>query len=312
MAPIDAGTEALQRLVPRACRGEIQLGDRALRWVDAGSGRPTVILEAGASDTAISWAPILGPLAAQTHVVAYDRAGLGASDPGPAPPTADQQVADLAAVISQASDGSAVVVGHSWGGLLAQLLAFRHPELIAGLVLVDPAQEGMMDNLPRPVRWLARFAVQHVVQPLPSLLLALGLLAPVERRVALHRARRFIDDPLLRAMVAEAYVARRRSQSQLRAIRAEARGIAASLPLIRRARAASALPDVPVVVLSATRGSPRGVREHWTQLQAGVAAAAGRGRHIVVAGAGHAVHVDRPQAVTDAILAVVEDIRRGS
>ncbi len=81
--------------------------------------------------------------------------------------------------------------------------------------------------------------------------------------------------------------------------------------MIRRVQATSALPDVPVVVLSATRRSPRGVREHWTQLQAGVAAGARRGRHVVVPGAGHAVHVDRPNVVTDAILAIVEEVRRG-
>ncbi len=167
-----------------------------------------MILEAGASDSAISWAPIFGALAARTHVVAYDRAGLGASDPGPSPPMADQQVVDLAAVIAQTSDGPAVVVGHSWGGLLAQVLAFRYPDLVAALVLVDPAQEGMIGSLPRPVRWLVRFAAQHVAQPLPSLLLALGLLGPMERGRALRRARRFIDDPLLRAAVADAYVAR--------------------------------------------------------------------------------------------------------
>jgi pimeloyl-ACP methyl ester carboxylesterase len=60
--------------------------------------------------------------------VAHDRAGLGASDPGPSPPTADLQVADLATMAAKTRDGPAVVVGHSWGRLLAQLLAFRHPD----------------------------------------------------------------------------------------------------------------------------------------------------------------------------------------
>ena len=71
-------------------------------------------------------------------------------------------------------------------------------------------------------------------------------------------------------------------------------------------------PHVPVVVLSATRGFPPRLRQRWTTLQAGVVAAAraGRGRHIVVADAGHAIYHDRPDLAAEVVLEVVEEARR--
>jgi pimeloyl-ACP methyl ester carboxylesterase len=46
-----------------------------------------------------------------------------------------------------------VLAGHSLGGILVQLLAFRRPDLVAGLVLVDPGHEEMESLLPLPLRW---------------------------------------------------------------------------------------------------------------------------------------------------------------
>jgi pimeloyl-ACP methyl ester carboxylesterase len=68
-------------------------------------------------------------------------------------------------------------------------------------------------------------------------------------------------------------------------------------------------PDVPVVVLSAGRGFPHRFRAHWTGLQAGLAAAAPQGRHVVVDGTGHDIPGNRPDVVADAILAVAGQSR---
>jgi hypothetical protein len=81
----DATADALDELVPGGVTlGGVRLGERMVRWAEAGSGQPTVVLEAGRDDTVISWAPVMAALAGQVRVVAYDRAGLGASDPAPA------------------------------------------------------------------------------------------------------------------------------------------------------------------------------------------------------------------------------------
>jgi pimeloyl-ACP methyl ester carboxylesterase len=309
----DPVMKALNELVPGGVgRGGARVGEgpgaRTLRWVEAGRGQPgpTVVLAAGRNDTAISWAPLLAALAG-THLVAYDRAGLGASDPDLAagPPTVDRQVDDLAAVVRAAGDGPCVVVGHSWGGLLAHLLATRHPELVRGLVLVDPAHVDMLSGLPRPLLWLNRLAAEHLL----SALRALGLLRPIVLLSARRTSRRFSDDPLIRSLVVDAYRTHAGS-AHVRASRQEFRAIVASAPELRRS--ASPIPDVPLVVLSASRGAPRGVRRHWTRLQAALAAAApgGRGRHLMVADSDHNIHHDQPELVASAVLGVVETARR--
>ena len=232
------------------------MGDRVLQRVEAGAGRPDVVLEAGRNDVAASWQPVMAVLAPHVHVVAYDRAGLGGSAPSADPVVLARQVRHLESVITNAAAGPCVLAGHSWGGILVQLLAWRRPELVAGLVLVDPAHEQMTGGLPR----LAR------------------------RAVRLARAGR----------------------------RDELRGgdTAASAAMLRELRAAARpFPEVPVVVLSAARGFPRRFRAHWTALQKDLAASAPLGRHLVIDGSGHRIHQDRPDAVADAILQVIAEIR---
>jgi pimeloyl-ACP methyl ester carboxylesterase len=137
----DVVVQALGELMPGMRRGELLRDERTLRWVETGSGSPTVLLDAaGGEPGSLAWAAVMPMVAARTRVVAYDRAGLGASDPV-WPLDLSTQADDLAAVIRATGNGPAVVVGHSWGGLLAQVVALQHPELVAGMVLVDPADE---------------------------------------------------------------------------------------------------------------------------------------------------------------------------
>ena len=111
-------------------------GHRVVRRVEAGAGEPAVVLEAGLNNGAASWQRVVPLLAPHVRVAAYDRAGLGGSAPAPGLAVIDRQVDDLASVITALGAGPCVLAGHSWGGMLVQLLAFRRPELAAGLVLV--------------------------------------------------------------------------------------------------------------------------------------------------------------------------------
>jgi pimeloyl-ACP methyl ester carboxylesterase len=228
---------------------------RAVRRVEAGAGEPAVVLEAGLNNGAGSWQRVVPLLAPHVRVAAYDRAGLGGSAPAPGLVTIDRQVDDLASVITGLAAGPCVLAGHSWGGVLVQLLAFRRPDLVGGLVLVDPGHEEMERFLPLPIRWGWRI---------------MCTVFPDE----LHE-----DAPVTMAAVRE--------------MRAAVRP----------------LPDVPVVVLSAARGFPRRFRANWTRLQAGLAAATPRGRHVVVDGTGHNIPRDRPDVVADAILWVAAQAR---
>jgi pimeloyl-ACP methyl ester carboxylesterase len=128
-------------------------GSRVVRRVEAGAGERAVVLEAGLNNGAASWERVMPLLAPHVRVAAYDRAGLGGSAPAPGLVTIDRQIDDLASVITGLAAEPCVLAGHSWGGVLVQLLAFRRPDLAAGLVLVDPGHEEMESGLPLALRW---------------------------------------------------------------------------------------------------------------------------------------------------------------
>jgi pimeloyl-ACP methyl ester carboxylesterase len=269
---------------------------RMLRWVESGTGSPTVVLIAGRNDTALSWGPVLAALAGRVHAVAYDRAGLGDSDPDPATPSAERSVADLSRLISVISGGPCLVAGHSYGGLLALMLGVHHPGQVGGLVLVDPVVPGLLDWLPRPGRRVLGFATR--VRPVA--LCATGLYRPLARRAAVGAARAFSDDPRVQDLVVRAYLACA-DWAHVRAGYREGLGIAASEAAFRQALSLPAAADIPTVVLSATEGRPVWLRRRWTALHAELATQRGAA-HIVVAGSGHAVQLDRPALVAEAIL----------
>ena len=125
--------QVLGEFVPGVAVGQLSRGGRMLRWAEAGSGSPVVIMDAALGEPGtMAWAAVMPRIARQGRVMAYDRAGLGLSDPAD-PLTLDTSVGDLAALAAHAGSGC-ILVGHSWSGLLAQLVALRTPELVAGLV----------------------------------------------------------------------------------------------------------------------------------------------------------------------------------
>lgn len=291
----DPVVEALREIAP-VTRGQVNLGGRMLRWIESGTGVPTVVLIAGRNDTALTWGPVLAALAGRTRAVAYDRAGLGDSDPDLKTISAERTVADLSRLINVVSAGRCLVAGHSYGGLLALMLATAHPDQVAGLVLVDPALPGLMDWLPRPARRVLGAGMR--VRPLG--LYATGRLRSATRRRAAAIAPAFSDDPRIQALVTDAYLASA-DWAHVRAGYREGLGIMTSEAAFRRALAVPPDPGLPAVVLSATEGRPAWVRRRWTALHAALAAER-RGTHIVVEGSGHAVHLHRPALVAEVIL----------
>ncbi len=86
-------------------------------------------------------------VARTTRVCAYDRPntrpdGADLSTPVPQPHSVQQDVDDIVNLLSAARISTPVVVAaHSYGGLVADLLARTRPDLVSGLVLVDPVSE---------------------------------------------------------------------------------------------------------------------------------------------------------------------------
>lgn len=127
---------------PTPSRLTLPGSQRQLEILQVGEGQTTVVFESGFATGWPTWRRVLPGLAAQARLLAYSRAGVGASDPAPAVPTVDDRVRDLEGLLLAAKvPAPYVMVGHSYGGLVVRAFAARHPEQVAGLVLVDPATE---------------------------------------------------------------------------------------------------------------------------------------------------------------------------
>lgn len=109
--------------------------------VHRGAAPLTIVFEAGGGATLGSWATVPESLADRTDatVVSYDRAGLGQSNLGAADLSPTDEIADLRRALDLiGAPERTILVGHSYGGMLALLHAELYPDAVAGLVLVDP------------------------------------------------------------------------------------------------------------------------------------------------------------------------------
>ena len=112
----------------------IELG--CVRW-RAPVGAPIVVAVHGITANAWSFGSVAEHLKGELSVVAIDLRGRGASSEAPPPFGIRTHADDVAAVIDRLGAAPVVVVGHSMGAHVALMLAERHPEAVAGVVLVD-------------------------------------------------------------------------------------------------------------------------------------------------------------------------------
>lgn len=103
--------------------------------------KPPVVFESGLGLSRLLWANVAHLLAkAGYRTISYDRSGLGRS-PVATERNLEALVADLEQVVRAYAPQGAIIVGHSYGGIMARLLTARQPQLVKALVLVDPSSE---------------------------------------------------------------------------------------------------------------------------------------------------------------------------
>lgn len=99
------------------------------------------------------WRDVIVRLAGSYPLLTYDKRGHGLSDSGQTPYSIDDHVDDLIGLLEHLKVSDAVVCGLSVGGLIAQGLYARRPDLVKALILCDTAHKiGTADM------WAARIA----------------------------------------------------------------------------------------------------------------------------------------------------------
>ena len=119
-------------------------------WHESGSG-PTILLLNGWTASGLMWpAQFIDQLATDHRVVRVDNRGTGYARTAPAPFRIADLADDAAQVLDVAGAGPATVVGLSMGGMIAQELTLRRPDLVEGLVLVGTRPPAPAQVPPNP------------------------------------------------------------------------------------------------------------------------------------------------------------------
>jgi non-heme chloroperoxidase len=120
-------------------RVEVDQGIK-LFYQDNGAGQAVVLVH-GLIEDYRAWDELIAPFSRQYMVVAYSRRfAVPNKNPGSThDDTVENNVADLVGLIKSLNLSPVHLVGHSYGGLIAANLAYRHPELLRSLILIEPA-----------------------------------------------------------------------------------------------------------------------------------------------------------------------------
>ena len=109
-----------------------------MNYAEGGSGERPVVLIHGVTLRWQSMAEIITELAESTHMYACDLRGHGRSDWADSGYRVSDYVEDISAFVGAASKVGSVLIGYSLGGLIALGVAARLPDLVAGVVAIDP------------------------------------------------------------------------------------------------------------------------------------------------------------------------------
>ena len=239
-------------------------------WAERSGSGPRLALVHGFTQTRACWGPVADDLAGDHEVVRIDAPGHGRSA------TTAADLVATADLLAEAA-GPATWLGYSMGGRACLHLALRRPDAVRALVLLG-ATAGIEDPAERTARVeadeaLARQLEEEGLEPFLDRWLALPLFAGLTPE-AQHRDARLENDP--HALATSLRLA----------------GTGAQEPLWDRLGEVAA----PVLLVAGERD------ERFAATAARMAALMGGDAEVrLVPGAGHAAHLERPQAFLDVV-----------
>ena len=297
--------------------------ERTINLDCRGVGAPTVLLLPGLTSASDVWKDVHDKLAARTRTCSFDPPGHGFSSPSPTPQDAVHIARDLETALSlEKIGGPYIFVGHSAGAYMALHLADRRPSERAGMVLVDPSYPGQVSEGREVAPNLVRFFFSTDAATIRTLercadRLARGPIPPGD----VDAATCFDFRPTYSAELRAAVAAAQASPATMRTKIAHLSAIETSSA--QAVRADRDYADMPLIVLTRGElGPPPGppppgfppeagvegpkLDKAWVEGHDKLAALSTRGERRTVAGAGHMIPFDRPQAIIDAVWNILD------
>ena len=242
-----------------------------LHVVRAGQGPQVLFIHGSAADHTTWSIQLASPLRERFTLVAYDRRRDAQ--------TVEEHAADAAELLV---DGRALIVGSSFGSVVALELVRTRPELCAGAILIEPPMAASDDLAAAPAAFLAELDRRAAEQGGPA--------------AGEHFLRTVLGDSAFERMP-------RAFQERSKQKWAEIRADSGALLEYRPRYAELAAVDLPVLLL----GGDRSASYFRATLEA-LAAALPRARMEVVAAAGHMLHAEAPRRFAELLVSFAAEV----
>lgn len=295
----------------------VDVGGRKLNIYCSGQGATTVVFDSPSGDAGWGWFRVQPEVAKHTRACVYDRAGLGFSDPAKRPNTSENVAEDLHKLLAAAGEKAPyILVGNSIGGANVQVYTYRYPKEVKGLVLVEAQHEDETSRLDKVTQGKIKQAYAMFSEQNKYCLAAAekGFKAGGEEQT------NCIGNPVetFGPKLGAAMLASELKASYWRTNVAEYDGIKTSDEQLRKLR--RPFGDLPIVVLTrgvspyAVPGQPQSAMNKATEdenfaIQKEFIKLTTRGTQRVVAGAGHVIQAEKPEAVVAAVLEVLKQVK---
>lgn len=253
----------------------------------SGAGPVTVVVDSGIGGSSIEWFLVRESLGESVRFCAYDRAGYGWSDPGVASRTTKNISHELRMLLNNAGEKPPyLMVGHSFGGFTARYFAYRFPNDVMGLLLVDASHPDQISRMNKLVTGTQKRTGG-------------------ENPLQMPKGNSVENLPELQQLQAGFLNSRRK------AIFAQMDEIKYFQQSAEQVRQAMPLPNIPVLVV--TRGkqvwpeNKQGLfmEKTWLDLQESLSALTINGRHLLATQSGHNIHLDQPELLSDQIRTMI-------
>ena len=250
----------------------IDVGERALHCRVYGEGGPTVVLVSGLGAPQDYWNSVVPDIAGRTTVITYDRAGIGKSKMNSLPVHGLQSAKELRTLLEKLQVPKPyILVGHSYGGKVVRLFASLYPEKMGGLLLVDSSHEDMLEEQRKVLTGEDLKKLENMVEMLQP---------PENPQTELDYNSMTID----------------------------------------QLRESNPLPSIPLTVLVSgdrmktpppmySKAGQEKILQLRFEMGERLASLIPGGKLIVVEGAGHNIHVDKPAALIDPVCEMIDAIR---
>ncbi|MGN6548531.1 MAG: 3-oxoadipate enol-lactonase [Pararhizobium sp.] len=250
--------------------------------IGAAEGAPLLVFSNSLGTDFRIWRDVIVRFVGECAILTYDKRGHGLSDVGEAPYSMDDHVDDLAALLDHLGRSEAIVCGVSVGGMIAQGLAARRPDLVKALILCDTAPKiGTAEGWDERIAAIEANGIESIADPILQRWFTAGY------RVPSNQAFRGYRNMLTRQPPA---------------------GYTGTCAALREADLSetSALLDIPVIcVVGEEDGSTP------PDLVLSMAKLIPNARYEVIKGAGHIPSIEQPEALVAIIKAFMKEFDLG-